>query len=96
MMGEAIALRGLATGQPARTPGRHRETVASIGWIGYDDARRSAPARALSPWPRALSGGPRPRRRGAARDLSRFYAGLQAARDVGPAHLTAIGHSYGS
>ena len=29
-------------------------------------------------------------------DLARFYDGIQAARDVGPAHLTAIGHSYGS
>jgi len=28
--------------------------------------------------------------------LAKFYDGIQAARDVGPAHLTAIGHSYGS
>lgn len=28
-------------------------------------------------------------------DLARFYDGIQAARDT-PAHLTAIGHSYGS
>lgn len=34
--------------------------------------------------------------RAGAVNLARFYDGLQAARDTGPAHLTAIGHSYGS
>ena len=29
-------------------------------------------------------------------NLARFYDSVQAARDTGPAHLTAIGHSYGS
>lgn len=28
--------------------------------------------------------------------LAGFYDGVQASRDLGPAHLTAIGHSYGS
>ena len=96
MMGEAIALRGLATGQLARTPGRHRETVASIGWIGYD-APQIRPGEGLVAMAEGAVGVGHDRvAGGAARDLSRFYAGLQAARDVGPAHLTAIGHSYGS
>ncbi len=34
--------------------------------------------------------------RAGAVSLARFYDGIQGARDVGPAHLTAIGHSYGS
>ena len=34
--------------------------------------------------------------RAGAVDLARFYDGITAARDGAPAHLTAIGHSYGS
>ena len=34
--------------------------------------------------------------RAGAVSLARFYDGIQGARDAGPAHLTAIGHSYGS
>lgn len=34
--------------------------------------------------------------RAGAVSLARFYDGIQAARDVGPAHVTALGHSYGS
>ena len=96
MAGEAIALRQRATEQLRRTPGRNRETVASIAWIGYD-----APQIHVSDGPvemlRGAVGVSHDRvAGGAARDLSRFYAGLQAARPAEPAHLTAIGHSYGS
>lgn len=96
MMGEAVALRGLAAGQLARTPGRHRESVASIGWIGYDAPQIRAGEGLVAMAEGAVGVGHDRVAGGAARDLSRFYAGLQAARDVGPAHLTAIGHSYGS
>lgn len=96
MVTEAIGLRQLASRQLAWLPGRARETVATIGWIGY-----------LAPQIRPRDGLPAMVQgavevshdevaAAAAQDLSRFYAGIQAAREVGPAHLTAIGHSYGS
>lgn len=96
MVAEAIGLRESASRQLAWVPGRARETVAAIGWIGYQApqirTREGLPAMvhgaiAVSHDEVAVA---------AAQDLSRFYAGLQAARDIGPAHLTAIGHSYGS
>ncbi len=96
MAAEAIALRQSATRQLSLAPGRAGETVATIGWIGYDapqirarDGLRGVVRGALGVSHDDVAGG-------AAGDLSRFYAGIQAARDVGPAHLTAIGHSYGS
>lgn len=96
MVTEAIALRQLASRQLAWLPGRSRETVATIGWIGYQSpqfrARNGLPAMVQG----AIEVSHDKVAAAAAQDLSRFYAGIQAARAVGPAHLTAIGHSYGS
>lgn len=61
-------------------------SVASIMWIGYD-----APSGIDSPTvvqeDRAIAGGER---------LARYVEGLRASRDGSPAHLTVVGHSYGS
>jgi len=96
MVAEAIGLRQLASRQLAWLPGRARETVATIGWIGY----QAPQIRARDGLPAMVQGAVEVSHddvaAAAAQDLSRFYAGIQAARDVGPAHLTAIGHSYGS
>ncbi|MDA2950695.1 MAG: alpha/beta hydrolase [Actinomycetota bacterium] len=96
MVTEAIGLRQLASRQLAWLPGRAPETVATIGWIGYQTpqvrARDGLPAMVQG----AIEVSHDDVAAAAAQDLSRFYAGIQAARDVGPAHLTAIGHSYGS
>jgi len=96
MVTEAIGLRQLASRQLAWLPGRARETVATIGWIGYPApqirARDGLPAMVQG----AVAVSHDEVAAAAAQDLSRFYAGIQAARGVGPAHLTAIGHSYGS
>ena len=96
MVTEAIGLRQLAARQLAWLPGRARETVATIGWIGYQAPR----IRTRDGLPAMVQGAVEVSHdkvaAAAAQDLSRFYAGIQAAREVGPAHLTAIGHSYGS
>jgi len=96
MVTEAIGLRQLASRQLAWLPGRDRETVATIGWIGY----QAPQIRTRDGLPAMVQGAVEVSHdkvaAAAAQDLSRFYAGIQAARDVGPAHLTAIGHSYGS
>lgn len=86
MAREATQLRREAVRQLNDAPGRNGETVSAIAWIGYD-----APQ---------LAGGWDVARKGLARagadDLARFYDGLQATHQGGPADLTAIGHSYGS
>ncbi len=96
MVTEAIGLRQLASRQLSWLPGRARETVATIGWIGY----QAPQIRARDGLPAMVQGAVEVSHDGvaaaAAQDLSRFYASIQAARAVGPAHLTAIGHSYGS
>lgn len=58
-------------------------TTATVMWLGYDppDGLDAASERA------ALA---------ARGDLSAFQAGLAAAHEDGPAHLSLIGHSYGS
>jgi hypothetical protein len=64
-------------------------TVATVSWLGYEAPQWSSvwrPTRSVVSDEAAS--------RGAVR-LERFYDGLDAARDV-PAHLTALGHSYGS
>ncbi len=96
MVTEAIGLRQLASRQLAWLPGRARETVATIGWIGYPAPQIRARDGLLAMVQGAVEVSHDDVAAAAAQDLSRFYAGIQAARDVGPAHLTAIGHSYGS
>ena len=96
MVTEAIGLRQLASRQLAWLPGRARETVATIGWIGYQPPQIRA-RDGLGGMVRGAVGVSHDDvAAAAAQGLSRFYAGIQAARDAGPAHLTAIGHSYGS
>ncbi|MDH6135740.1 uncharacterized protein YukE [Kitasatospora sp. MAA4] len=85
--------RALNVWKAAQRVDRSR-TTASMVWLGYDPPpgldRLSpgdpAPADVLSP-ERAVRG---------ARSYDRFMAGLRATRTGPPAHLTAIGHSYGS
>lgn len=64
-------------------------TVATVAWLGYEAPQWDSvwrPSRSVVSDEAAS--------RGAVR-LERFYDGLDAAREV-PAHLTALGHSYGS
>ena len=64
-------------------------TVATVAWLGYEAPQHSdiwRPSRTVLSDENAT--------RGAVR-LEAFYDGLDAARTV-PAHLTALGHSYGS
>lgn len=64
-------------------------TVATVSWLGYEAPQSSThlqPSRSVM--------GEEAAKRGAFR-LEAFLNGLDGARDV-PAHLTALGHSYGS
>ncbi len=61
-------------------------TVASIMWIGYDAPSDTDSLTVLQEG-RAIEGGER---------LARYVEGLRASREGGPAHLTVVGHSYGS
>ena len=64
-------------------------TVATVAWLGYEAPQTASvwrPSRSVATDEAAS--------RGAVR-LESFYDGLDAARKV-PAHLTALGHSYGS
>ncbi|BBX99037.1 putative alpha/beta hydrolase [Mycobacterium lacus] len=96
MTEEATNLRTEALRQLSFTPGHQHDTVAAIAWIGYD-------APQIPGWDdigRSLVGGWDVSHddvaRAGAHDLARFYDGLGAAHQGAPAHLTAIGHSYGS
>ena len=64
-------------------------TVATVAWLGYQAPQWSDTGR-----PSRSVANDEAAQRGAVR-LSRFWEGLDAARDQ-PAHLTALGHSYGS
>lgn len=61
-------------------------TASSIMWIGYD-APSDWDSATVATEGRAEEGGEL---------LSRYIDGLRASRDGEPAHLTVIGHSYGS
>lgn len=64
-------------------------TVATVAWLGYEAPQKASiwrPSRSVATDQAAD--------RGAVR-LEGFFNGLDAAREV-PAHLTALGHSYGS
>ena len=96
MTTEATNLRQEALRQLANTPGHENDTVATIAWIGYDapqvpgwnELTPSAQDRWEVSHDDVAAAG--------AHNLANFYGGLQAAHDGGPAHLTAVGHSYGS
>lgn len=76
--------------------GLEGDTVATIAWIGYDPPQipglDDLAASAKGGWEVSHDD----LARAGARELAGFYDGLQAAHQGVPAHLTAIGHSYGS
>jgi len=100
MTREAAELRREARRQLIAA-GRSEQTVAAVAWIGYDAPQIPAfdglpgfgglvaNAAGVHDVSHAAVAD------AAAADLARFYARIQAGRAV-PAHLTAIGHSYGS
>jgi len=96
MTEEARLLRAEAQRQLSLAPGHEHDTVSAIAWIGYDapqipgwDDTGQSLAGAWDVSHDNLA-------RAGAHDLARFYDGLGAAHQGAPAHLTAIGHSYGS
>ncbi|MFD9130034.1 alpha/beta hydrolase, partial [Kitasatospora sp. NPDC059571] len=70
-------------------PGVGRSPAAMV-WLGYD----APPNHGLDPRSAAVADDARAR--AGADGLNRFLAGLRAARPDPPAHVTAVGHSYGS
>ncbi|VBA62284.1 alpha/beta hydrolase [Mycobacterium attenuatum] len=96
MIEEATNLRTEALRQLRFTPGHEHDSVSAIAWVGYDapqvpgwdDVGASiAGIWSVSHDDVAKAG---------AHDLARFDDGLGVAHQGAPAHLTAIGHSYGS
>ncbi|MEV4555816.1 alpha/beta hydrolase [Kitasatospora sp. NPDC049285] len=65
-------------------------TTASIAWLGYDAPQ----AKEFGPDALAVAGDARAKQGGEA--YQGFLQGLRAAHEGPPAHLTALGHSYGS
>lgn len=110
MTAHAVGLQREAKRQ-LRAAGKTGDTAAAIAWIGYDAPQIPGPGDVPLIAGLPLSVNPLDVIRSelgayevshddvakaAAVNLAGFYDGIQAARDVGPAHLTAIGHSYGS
>lgn len=95
MSDEARWLRSLAQDLLDRA-GRHRETVATIMWLGYQPPQITGPNGRLD----TLTGGVAATMTSAARaggpPLANFFEGLQVAAANPAQHLTALGHSYGS
>ncbi|WP_052390502.1 alpha/beta hydrolase [Streptomyces sp. NRRL B-24484] len=65
-------------------------TTAAMVWLGYD----APPNEGLDLRSVQVAGDARAK--DGAADLNRFLGGLRAARPGEPAHVTAVGHSYGS
>lgn len=65
-------------------------STASIAWLGYDTPQ----VKGLSPDMLAVAGTERAEQGGQA--YQGFLRGLRASHEGQPAHLTALGHSYGS
>ncbi|GGQ50387.1 alpha/beta hydrolase [Kitasatospora griseola] len=65
-------------------------STASIAWLGYDAPQ----AKGISPDALAVAGDERAKQGGEA--YQGFLQGLRASHEGQPAHLTALGHSYGS
>ncbi|RUP03389.1 MAG: hypothetical protein EKK34_19440 [Mycobacterium sp.] len=96
MAEEAGQVKDEALRQLGNTPGHLHDTVSTIAWIGYDAPQIPG----LDETGRSLAGAWGVSHDDVARvgahSLARFYDGIGAAHDGDPAHLTAIGHSYGS
>jgi hypothetical protein len=96
MASEATDLRREALRQLNLTPGHEHDSVSAIAWIGYDPPQ----VLGLDDLGNSLAGGWGVSHddvaKAGAHDLARFYDGIQATHQGGPADLTAIGHSYGS
>jgi hypothetical protein len=96
MTSEATNLQRGALSQLSLSPGHENDTVSTIAWIGYDPPQVPG----TDDIGASLAGGYEVSHDDVAKagavDLSRFYEGVQASHESGPAHLTAIGHSYGS
>ena len=96
MSNEATHVRDEALRQLQNTPGHAHDTVSAIAWIGYDPPQVPG----FDDPGKSLAGGWGVSHddvaKAGAHDLARFYDGIQASHQGGPADLTAIGHSYGS
>lgn len=95
MSDEGMNLRNEA-GKQLDLAGRSNESVATVAWIGYDppqiNDKQGLGDNAAGAWEvmhdeQAKDG---------ARSLARFYDGLANTHQGDPAHITAVGHSYGS
>ena len=88
-MGAGDANRARDLWQSAHDIDPTRKT-ASIAWLGYDAPQ----AKGISPDALAVAGDARAKQGGEA--YQGFLQGLRASHEGQPAHLTALGHSYGS
>ncbi|MFJ5232354.1 alpha/beta hydrolase [Kitasatospora sp. NPDC088391] len=88
-MGGGDADRARDLWQSAHDTDPSRST-ASIAWLGYDTPQ----AKGISPDALAVAGDARAKQGGEA--YQGFLQGLRASHEGQPAHLTALGHSYGS
>ncbi|MFD8599810.1 alpha/beta hydrolase [Kitasatospora sp. NPDC059646] len=88
-MGAGDANRARDLWQSAHDTDPSRST-ASIAWLGYDTPQ----AKGISPDALAVAGDERAKQGGEA--YQGFLQGLRATHEGQPAHLTALGHSYGS
>ncbi|WP_051461546.1 alpha/beta hydrolase [Tomitella biformata] len=95
MSDEARQLKSLAEDLLGRAD-RHGETVATIMWLGYQPPQVTGPNGALDTVLGGVASTMTSSARAGAPRLARFFAGLDAAAQRPPLHLTALGHSYGS
>lgn len=96
MAEEAMNVRLEALRQLGNAPGHAGDTVSAIAWIGYDAPQIAGTDGAGGPLAGAWGVSHDDVARVGAHSLAGFYDGITVAHDGGPAHLTAIGHSYGS
>jgi Alpha/beta hydrolase len=96
MTEEATNLQREAPRQLRLTPGHELETVSTIAWIGYDAPQIPGSGDLGASLSGAWDVSHDDLAKAGARDLAGFYDGLQASHEGVPAHITAIGHSYGS
>lgn len=104
MTEEAVALK-LGPEQALAENGRD-DTVATIGWLGYEPPVQNGPGNVHIPWVsdnytqdigRGWGDAGYDSKAGeAAPKLASFYEGLDVASTTGQPDVTAIGHSYGS
>lgn len=96
MTEEATNMRAEALRQLRSAPGQYGETVSAIAWIGYDAPQIPGTDNSGGSLAGAWGVSHDDLARVGAHNLAGFYDGITAAHDGDPAHLTAIGHSYGS